>query len=307
MVQAVTWERIGGHGHLGSWRNPELRAARALIAAGGALFAGVYGDAPGQAEIWRYQDGAWSRVFSARRAASPSTGSSARPASVTGWSRRGRLEGPWSRRPPGPGSRDGRRLRDPGLPRRRRDCVECLEPLGKNSHRFNQSHGPGRGAAYAGQPLDFREWSPVSQPEPLSGIYSLATFDNGLITGGYRRDGPAVIRRLDMTVARPRRNRATPRIAYDPLPGRLPEAFVVMDGRLMVQFNIHVGLETGDGPGPAARRSGAMTVMQMLAGPGVPYLLRRPIRFSYGRRISIVGPYGKTHTISRAALLARRQ
>ena len=51
---------------MGTWDPGVTRnSARALIAAGGALFAGVYGDAPGQAEIWRYQDGAWSRVFSA--------------------------------------------------------------------------------------------------------------------------------------------------------------------------------------------------------------------------------------------------
>ena len=75
------------------------------------------------------------------------------------------------------------------VPSAEADCVECLEPL-EISHRFNQSHGLVAAPLMLVNPLDFREWSPVSQPEPLSGIYSLYTFDNGLITGGYRRDGP---------------------------------------------------------------------------------------------------------------------
>jgi hypothetical protein len=59
------WSLIGGHGVLGSWDNPDIRAVRCAVKLGAYLYCGAYGEKLGSAQIWKFDGSNWEMVYSA--------------------------------------------------------------------------------------------------------------------------------------------------------------------------------------------------------------------------------------------------
>ncbi len=282
----LVWKQIAGGGLDGSWFDPEIRATRPSIVFGGKLYVGVYGERPGSAAVWSFDNVRWSKVYEAETQGH----SFNRINALSIW--RGRLIiGAGQKGEAGSAtvlshSSDTGEDKPAAIVQSFRDtAASFIDSLSANGDDLIVGLGGGEGRLeQALSILDGAGRTDVSPPSPLDGSYAMTIFRGRTVTGSYDRDRLTTVSVLDDSGPDPQlRPLVRSRPDKDMDKGGIVEALTVFNDRLFANFDRPVSLEpagsrVSEGISPVWWFDGA--AWRPALGPGQPNILSAAANFN---------------------------